>query len=43
MQVAGTPHTPPDADYEMVTGHPWPPGYQDEAELREDLDRLRQR
>ena len=30
MQIAGLPHLEPDEDYEQMTGHPWPPGYEHE-------------
>jgi hypothetical protein len=29
MQLAGTPHLPPDDDYETVIGQPWPAGYEE--------------
>jgi hypothetical protein len=32
MVMAGEAHVPPDDDYELVMGRPWPAGYRDEGE-----------
>lgn len=38
MQIASMPHLAPEADYELMMGQPWPPGYEEKPKARPDFD-----